>query len=61
MDIAKSIIQGLSEAVEYEKGNKSKAKKRSVEIAESSKVGDAGDNTSDSCNSGLSSRTDNNQ
>lgn len=34
MDVAKSILQGLSEAVEYEKGNKAKATVSKVEIAE---------------------------
>lgn len=34
MSISKSIIQGLSEAVEYEKGNQSKARRRQVEFAE---------------------------
>lgn len=34
MDVAKSILQGLSEAIEYEKGDKSKAGKSFVEIAE---------------------------
>jgi putative transcriptional regulator len=34
MDVSKSILQGLQEAVEFEKGNKSKAVTRKVEIAE---------------------------
>lgn len=34
MDIARSILQGLSEAIEYENGNKSKATVSKVEIAE---------------------------
>lgn len=34
MDVTKSILQGMSEALEYEKGNKSKATINKVEIAE---------------------------
>jgi putative transcriptional regulator len=34
MSIATSIIQGLSEALDYEKGNKAKAINRQIEIAE---------------------------
>ena len=34
MNVKESIIQGLTEAVEYEKGNKSKAKRSIVEIAD---------------------------
>jgi|ASRP01.1.fsa_nt_gi putative transcriptional regulator len=34
MDVSKSILRGLSEAVEYEKGNQSKATRSRVEIAE---------------------------
>ena len=34
MNVNKSILKGLSEAVEYEKGNKSKAKKSILEITE---------------------------
>lgn len=34
MDIAKSILQGLSEAIEYEKGYKAKATINKVEIAD---------------------------
>ena len=34
MDVSKSIIKGLVEAVEYEKGNKSKARSKTLKIAD---------------------------
>ena len=34
MDVSKSIIKGLVEAVEYEKGNKSKARSNTIKIAD---------------------------